>query len=190
MGSPMNYQQKPAEDYIEHEKNLIRKMQEDNFAMFDGDREEALDFLSGHLNRFTDYVNTVIREQYMGPLWKATLSTENYLDRVQTLDKERRVKHNCAIDSVNILNRISKNFGLPPFADIDTEQRDEVANFCGAFTNQVYNKGLGKDRLFGNMHEATVGRDKEYATEQHNREIRMPEYLEGQTGESEPQYGG
>lgn len=186
----MNYQDKPAEDYIEHEKALIGKLQADNFAMFDGDRDEALDFLAGHLNRFTDYANVVIRSQYMGPLWRATLSTEDYISRTENLDKERRMKHNCAIDSVNILNRMSKNFGLPPFADIDTEERNEVADFCGAFVNQVYNKGIGKDRLFGNMHEATKGREVEYNTAQHSREIHRPDYLNNQQDSAGPQYGG
>ena len=100
------------------------------------------------------------------------------------------MKHNCAIDSVNILNRMSKKFGLPPFADINTEQREEVADFCGAFVNQVYNKGIGKDRLFGNMHQATAGREVEYSTEQHSREIHKPDYLTKQPGSSEPQFGG
>lgn len=186
----MGNSNKPAEDYIEHEKQLIARMQEDNFSLFDGDREEALDFMSSHLSRFTDYANVVIRSQYLQPLWRATKSTEDYIANTEAIDKERRMKHNCAIDSVNILNRMSKNLGLPPFADIDTSIREEVADFCGAYVNQVYNKGIGKDRLQGNMHEATKDRNTQYNVEQHSRKIKAPEYLQGMVGNDDPQYGG
>jgi hypothetical protein len=187
----MNYQDKPAEDYIEHEKALIRKMQEDNFSMFDGDRDEALDYMSTNLSRFTDYANVIIREQYLMPLWSATLSTEDCNNNRMNIDRERRLKHDCAIDSVNALNRLSEKYGLQPFADIDTTHREEVADFCGAFVNQVYNKGIGKDdgKLYGSMYAATNNRTQVYDTTQHSREIKHPDYMDQSENTTDTQYG-
>lgn len=50
--------------------------------------------------------------------------------------------HDGAIASVNILNRLSNNLGLEPFADIDTNDRHEVAKFIGEFIGETYNIGI------------------------------------------------
>ncbi len=160
-------------DFITKEKALLGAMKADNFAIFDGNPNEALDFISSALQRFPDYANIVIREQQLVPLWQATCEPEVLKDRVMGIDRDRRMKHNCAIDAFNQLNRLSEAMGLDKFCDIDTSDRYAVADAVGMYVSQVYDKGIGKT-----MDEATLDKTQEYVSSKHMSELKqivMPE---------------
>ena len=57
---------------------------------------------------------------------------------IEALDKNRRNAHNSVIASVNILNRmLIKELGMPEgFVQIDTTNREKVADFAATFTTQ------------------------------------------------------
>lgn len=154
-------------NFIQKEKALIQAMAKDNYAIFDGDRDDALDFITSSLEKFTDYANVVIREQVMQPIWNERCSTEDANYHRQRIDAERRMKHNGAIDSLNTLNRLSVKMGLPLFADIDTNDRYAVADMVGDYVNEVYNQGIGKG-----MDGATYQKTMDYDTKAHTRELR------------------
>ena len=151
-----NNQQPP--NYIEKEKAIIAKLAESKYELFDGDRDEALDFVASNLSKFTDYTNVVIREQVMQPIWRIRCEREDFI-----------ANHNAAIDAVNILNRTSKMLGLPPFAEVDTNNRYAVADFCGTYVNQVYNQGIGNTTIA----DVTKNRQVDYDTESHRRELLL-----------------
>lgn len=143
--------------YLEKEQNIIKKLQETNYEMFDGDKDEALDFVGSHLEKFPNYVNIVIREQIMTPIWKQRFDGEILRNHIQDIDQQRKIAHDSAISSINILNRLSKNLGLEPFADIDTTDRHTVANFVGQYVNELYNNGIGNT-----MDDAVLNKTMEY----------------------------
>ena len=152
--------------YIEKEKAIIDKMKETGFALFDGDEEEAYDTVSQSLDSFTNYANTVIRQQTMLPIYYARYDGEELRDKVTNLDTRRRYAHDNAIGNLNMLNRISDRLGLEPFADIDTSDRYKVADFIGKFVNETYNNGIGRT-----FDEAVLERTMDYPTD-HNQRIR------------------
>ena len=147
--------------YIEKEKDMLQKMHDTDWEVFDGDKDDALEFMSRQLMTFPDYVNCVIKEQVLMPIYSYKYEGQDYRDAVQSLDRGRRISHDAAISSVNILNRFSERLGLGKFADVDTSNRYAVADFCGAFTLETFDKGIGKT-----MDEAALGRTEPYDTKQ------------------------
>lgn len=140
---------------------IMQKMAETNYDMFEGDKDEAMEFLADKLEAFPRYANVVIRQQIMMPIWQQRFEGQEFRDKVQEIDATRRFAHESAISTCNILNRMSKSFGLEPFADIDTGDRHAVAEFVGKSVNEVYNDGIGNDsgRAFDN---ATYDKRVEY----------------------------
>lgn len=143
--------------FLEKENQLIQKLKETNYDMFDGDSDAALDFVGDKLEKFPNYANIVIRQQIMLPIWKVRYEGEEFRDKVKDIDVSRRYAHESAISSVTILNRFSKKLGLEPFADIDTTDRYAVADFIGQYIGEVYNQGIGK-----NIDDVTLGKTTEY----------------------------
>ena len=144
--------------YLERENAIIQKLQASHYAIFDGNKEEALDFLDKQLSYFPEYANAVIMQQHKLPLIYARYEGEELQDRVQTLDRQRRNIHECAIDSVNILNRLSKNLGLEPFSTVDTSDRHAVADMVGDYIAEMYKTGTH------GMDGATFKRETSYDT--------------------------
>lgn len=164
----MSNNQQPV-NYIEKEKAIIAKLAESKYELFDGDRDEALDFVASNLSKFTDYTNVVIREQVMQPIWRIRCEREDFIANQESIDRQRHICHNAAIDAVNILNRTSKMLGLLPFAEVDTDNRYAVADFCGTYVNQVYNQGIGNTTIA----DVTKNRQVDYDTEAHRRELLL-----------------
>ena len=108
-------------------ENLIEVWVKENFESFDHDKDDALDFLASQLKAFPDYVNIVVNEQIMMPIYQAKYEGQEYRDAVMDIDKSRRIAHDSAISSVNILNRACDRHGVSLFADIDTSDRHSLS---------------------------------------------------------------
>ena len=145
---------------------LIGKLRESDYDLFDGNKDEAMDFLESKLTAFPHYANVVIQEQIMQPIWRARYDGQQLQDKVMEIDQKRRIKHESAIAAVSILNRVSKSFGLEPFADIDVTDRHQVAEFTGAFISEMYNNGIGHT-----FNDATYGKDVEYKDQRVHDEL-------------------
>lgn len=137
--------------------SMLQTLKATNYEMFDGDKEDALDFIGDQFDAFTNYANIVIRESVMTPIWRDRYEGQDLRDKIQDIDRSRKIAHDSAISGINILNRLSNNMGLPPFAEIDTKDRHQVANFVGQYINEVYNKGIGNT-----FDDATYNKTQEY----------------------------
>lgn len=146
--------------YLEKENAIIRKLQDTKYELFDGDRDDALQFLDQQLGHFPEYANAVITQQQQLPIIYARYEGEDLRDRVESLDRRRRNIHECAISSVNVLNRLSSRLGLEPFADVDTSDRHAVANMVGDYIGELYRTGTH------GMDEATLNKTTEYSSRQ------------------------
>lgn len=145
--------------FIDKEKQLLEKLRQTNYEMFDGNREEALDFVSQRLTAFPNYANVVIREQILTPIWRLNMEGQQLRDQIMGMDQRRRSSHDNAIASLNGLNRMCKRLGIGRFADIDTSDRHAVADFVGDYVNELYNSGIGKG-----FDAATCQKDRGYDT--------------------------
>ena len=129
--------------YIQREEALLRKMHDNDYEIWDNDKNEALDDVEKLLKAFPEYSNAVITEQQIMPTLRFRLEGQDYRDRVTELDTRRKQCHDAAIDSLNILNRLCQAHDLPKFADVDTKNRYAVADFVGNYTGELYNMGIG-----------------------------------------------
>lgn len=150
--------------YIEKEQNILNALQKQNYDMFDGDKDDALDFIANRLNAFPTYANIVINQQIMTPIIYQRYDGQELRDRIQSIDEHRKSAHDNAISSVNILNRLSNNLGLEPFATVDTSDRYKVADFIGEYVSQVYDMGQGKS-----LDDAVLNKRKEYPLDHKSR---------------------
>lgn len=143
--------------YLQKENAIIQKLHDTNYELFDGQKDEALDFLDDQLSKFSQYANIVISQQHLLPIYRVRYEGQDYRDHVESLDHNRRTIHNCAIDSVNILNRLSDKLGLEPFSDVDTKDRNAVANMIGDYIVEMYQTGTN-----GGMDGATYNKETPY----------------------------
>lgn len=168
-------------DFIRKEENIIKKLQETDFALFDHDKEEAFEFLTNSLDAFPNYCNTVISQQIRTPIVYAQCEGEDLRQRIMQLDTTRRNAHERAITAFNSLNILSERLGLEPFTSVNTKDRyavqDEVANYV----NEVYNQGTGKT-TFDDM---TYKKTKPYPTNTRNRLQQFNEHISFHPDEDE-----
>lgn len=137
-----------SKTFSQKEEAILQKLQETDYAMFDNSKEEALDFLTEQIQIFPKYVNEVVTMTSMRNIWMATCDKDEYCNRMQNIDRSRKIIHDRCVDSVKILNRMSASLGLEPFADINTDDRHEVAKFVGRYVNEVYSVGIGENEDF------------------------------------------
>lgn len=154
--------------YIQKENALLEAMKADNFAFFDGDEDEALEFIESKLLSLADYVNIVVRQQILIPLWRFRFDPDEVRQRTEDLDRQRYRIHNAAIASLTAINRLFSKHGLPAFAEVDTENRQAVADFAGSYVGDLYLQGTAH-----NMDEAVeAAHGEEYDTKEVGRILR------------------
>ena len=126
--------------YLEKEARMLQEMERTHYANMGGEekKEMTLSFMGMQFDTFISYANTVITQQVMTPLWKVMYEGQEFRDKVESLDRTRRLEHDAAIGGVRILNQMSEKLGLEPFADIDVTDRFAVADFIGTYVNEVY----------------------------------------------------
>lgn len=95
------------------------------------DPEEIKDleqFISDKFNSFSRYNSIVVNFEMQVTLWKTFYEPEQYLDKIERLDKSRRLAHVAATVSINQLNRLCKTYNVPEIFDIKNEQLDIMSN--------------------------------------------------------------
>lgn len=106
------------------------------------DPDSTAMFIKERVDNMFEYTNYVVRmENHMKVLSVMGMSGQEYRDKIQEMDFGRRSKHECAIASVNQLNRLSEKWGLEKFYDgsTDNEHRYQVGDLCGELCNEYFN---------------------------------------------------
>lgn len=135
--------------YTEKINALISTMAETNFVVFDGNKDEAIEFLNQNVQYMLDYVNIVVHQQHMMPILSFRYDGQEYRDRVEELDTRRRRIHNCAIDAINIINRMAKMHNMEDIFCVDTNDRYAVADAIGDYVIEVYRLGTQHSGMDG-----------------------------------------
>jgi hypothetical protein len=103
---------------------------------------ELLAFLSESLNSFVEYQQAIYQQEiYMMMFSHNNQSKEDYQDKVVQLDKSRTACHNAVIASVNAMNRLAEQRGIPTIYDgiisEDSPYRRQVADTVINFINTI-----------------------------------------------------
>ena len=80
--------------------HALAKAINEKYADDPEEKKYEVDFVLDQLNHFPDYVNSVVRMEYMLPLIRATREPEEVRERTQQLDRARRYAHDAAIDAI------------------------------------------------------------------------------------------
>lgn len=102
------------------------------------DDKEVLDVIYDTINGFTDYVKAVNEMETTITILRFRLEPEDFRERVELLDRNRRIIHNSVIAGVKMLNRMSKMAGLPLFFEGDVTDRIAVGDFAGLVSKTIF----------------------------------------------------
>jgi len=178
--------------YIDKEKNLIQAIIKDQQKPEDdrifGSVDDGIEHMYSCMRHFPDYVNNVVNYTTRMPIIYATMEGQELRDAVMDLDRSRKTAHDTAIVGLSMLNRISDMLGEEPFAEVDTSNRQAVADFCGQYVNETYLLGIG-----GSM-DKTVEKNKYFEPKDTEKRLRELNAKFGHIGQAEvpdgPQYDG
>lgn len=95
--------------------------------------DEAKDYLLKLLFSFSEYVSKTYEMEMILPFRK------EYVDEYVKADEKRHLAHEKAIRSIVQLNNLCKDYKLSVFADIDTNDRYAVADFCRDIVIEIFN---------------------------------------------------
>jgi len=103
------------------------------------DREIIVDCFKS----FTEYVNSVnLMEIKIKAAKSENTSGEDFRMLYEALDINRKRKHDSAIVSARILNRLAKIYKIKSIYIGDENDRFEIAEFIGEIVNKVYLDGI------------------------------------------------
>lgn len=118
--------------YKERIKNLMEAVK---------DEPDDLEFVESRMKTFTDYVTHVSwMETRIQRLQIEGITGESWRDAVESLDHQRRSKHEVAMGAINQLNRLSVAVGLEPFYGgvVDDEHRNQVGDVIGDIVDEYF----------------------------------------------------
>lgn len=113
--------------------------------------KEAVDFINSCYSSIISYHNVVLKTRYNieNSVIKFRLSGEAYREFVKEQDLTRKLSHDSAIGSINIINRLAAKEGMPPISgNVNMEDRVSVGDFIGVMVTQIYEErenALNKD---------------------------------------------
>ena len=112
---------------------------------------DMLDIISSDMLALSSYVDAVYMMEISIPIILARYEGEEVRDRIQELDRRRRMKHERAITAVKRLNRFAEMEQVNLIFSGDTSDRYAIADFCQACVNEFFS---GRD----GHHEVTLDR--------------------------------
>lgn len=90
----------------------------------------ALEFIKDTLNAFSKYVHLINKQENVAMIDKYSLSREDLLYSIKTLDDHRRMVHNLIISGVKRINLLCRENNLDLFYPGDVNDRVAVGDFA------------------------------------------------------------
>lgn len=131
---------------IEIIKNTISKLKETSYSIFsdeDTTYEEAREYaektISDAIRSFANYVCCVAHMQRMIQVWvmSSRYKGKEFRDKVEDLDRKRRIAHDAAIANLSMLNRICDTLDVERF-EVNLNDRYAVGDWIGMFCAELY----------------------------------------------------
>lgn len=123
---------------------LVGKLAEDS-SMYEPDepgtaQDQAKEIMFSFLQKFPRYCETVCSMHNEIKMIQFSFSSpEVTRERIESVDLRRHNAHEAAIASMKAINRMRTYYHVPQFAEIDTDDRYQVADFTAKFCAEMYN---------------------------------------------------
>lgn len=102
------------------------------------DDEGMLFMISNTLKSCSKYVDLINQQEILVTVDKYALSKEVLLERIKSLDNQRRATHNGIISGLKLINRLCDSNNIDKFYSGDEEDRYQVADFAMELTNNAF----------------------------------------------------
>ena len=102
------------------------------------DDEEMLDFIKERMQKICNYVDKVTMMEYTIPLLYARYEDEELRDKIENLDRQRRIAHEMAIAAVKQINRLCVSEEVEKLFTGNEDDRYEIGDFCGYVVNTLF----------------------------------------------------
>lgn len=133
--------------YIRKIKQLYKALEDSGFQQYrtcgeslEEAKHDATEDILNATNSFNEYYNFLVMQPTRITSLSLRYEGQDYRDAVQKLDSDRKSKHDVAIGKVTQLNRQCENMKLGKFAEINTTDREAVANFIASFCAEAINR--------------------------------------------------
>lgn len=128
-------------------------MKEKNFSkFFNGNADDAYDTITDAMDSFVEYQNHVINMGVVQPTLHARYEGQKHRDKLEELDRTRKIKHDAAIANASMLNRICDHYGIERIVPVDTNDRYAIADLIGDFCAEVYEENKSGRKLSAKEH--------------------------------------
>lgn len=104
--------------------------------------KEVLDVIYDTMNCFTDYVKIVNEMENTITILRHRYEPADYRERIELIDRNRRIIHNSVIAGVKMLNRMATAKNLPLFFEGDITDRIAVGDFAGIVSNTIFEERI------------------------------------------------
>lgn len=128
--------------FLEKERKFMEELTK-NPALFK--KDEDWSFWEDTFLAFIKLVNSMSEIQVLTPLYRIKYEGEEYRQAVAELEEKRARRYDLTVDAINLLNRVSAQLGLEPFADVDTSDRCAVLFYAAQVVTEVFNGELLKE---------------------------------------------
>lgn len=108
------------------------------------EEKDILDFVREGVDSFVAYVSAVETMELQLPILRFRCEAEEYREAAINLDKNRRLKHNRAIDAANQINRVCDLFDIEHLFTCDMEDRNEVGIEISKLVTEFLEAGIVK----------------------------------------------
>ncbi len=93
------------------------------------DDADAIEIIEDAIYIYGEYTLYVYKMESLRSILKTRLESEEYINKIQEMDKNRTIIHNSAISSTKVINRLCEAKELPLFFKGNIEDRVEIAEF-------------------------------------------------------------
>lgn len=102
------------------------------------DDKDILDTINDTLDSYGEYIKVINDMENSIAVARFTLEPDEYRRRIESLDRRRRIEHNCIISGTKLLNRLAKEVDLELFFEGDVTNRLEVAEFAMMMVRETF----------------------------------------------------
>lgn len=118
--------------FVDKEKELLFKMEEDGYkTLFNGNKEEALHYVSAHFSSVTSYVTGSAQNNVNSLLQGEGSSREGAMRNGDAL-------YDKAANGITALNRLSNMLGMGNVFDVDLEDTAATKKFLGDSVMEIF----------------------------------------------------
>ena len=108
------------------------------------DRQGDLDTIKDIMVSLFAYVETVVQGETEIRLRDDNTDGQEYRNLISEYDSRRHSRHEAAISSTKLLNRLAAAYGTEAIFTGDESQRHQIADFCLEFCSWLFNNRMRK----------------------------------------------